>query len=314
MSVAPVCPRCGEQLVVRRGSADHAWCHLHGAVTPLHHTVLVAHDAIVAVTADARVPAWVPDPMPSGWSVTGLAWGGEPGAGALVGRREGTRAARAAVGRAHHRRPGRLRGGGLRRLALAGDVADERRVAARRAARTHRPPRPHLPRSAARPAQRAPPPRQLTEATGPPRAVRQDRPVHDRRAAAGAPGTCVTHGTKSSAAPGWTPYSQALQRPAPCPHEHTRGGDGEPQEGRRLVGRRLRRLLRHPGAGSLRAAGPQRRPRPRRRGVLPRGVRRLPGLGRCRARAEERIPTSTSAGCPRGPARTSRSTCSPTSG
>src|SRR6476660_8855735 len=80
MSLAPVCPRCGEQLVVRRGSAAHAWCHVHGAVTPLHHTVLVAHDALSAVTADARVPAWVPDPVPAGWGVTGLAWGGEPGA------------------------------------------------------------------------------------------------------------------------------------------------------------------------------------------------------------------------------------------
>src|ERR671916_512459 len=84
MSVAPVCPRCGEQLVVRPGSTAQAWCHVHGAVTPLHHTVLVAHDAISAVTTDARVPAWVPDPMPAGWTVTGLAWGGEPGARAIV--------------------------------------------------------------------------------------------------------------------------------------------------------------------------------------------------------------------------------------
>src|SRR3978361_701374 len=84
MSVSPVCPRCGEPLVVRPGSAAQAWCHLHGAVTPLHHSVLVAHDAISAVTADARVPAWVPDPMPRDWTVTGLAWGGEPGARAIV--------------------------------------------------------------------------------------------------------------------------------------------------------------------------------------------------------------------------------------
>src|SRR5918998_966123 len=78
MSVSPVCPRCGETLVVRPGSSAQAWCHVHGAVTPLHHTVLVAHNAISAVTADARVPAWVPDPIPAGWSVTGLAWGGGP--------------------------------------------------------------------------------------------------------------------------------------------------------------------------------------------------------------------------------------------
>src|SRR4051794_41255130 len=84
MSVAPVCPRCGEQLVVRPGSTAQAWCHLHGAVTPLHHTLLIAHDAISAVTADARVPAWVPDPMPNGWTLTGLAWGGGPGPPGVV--------------------------------------------------------------------------------------------------------------------------------------------------------------------------------------------------------------------------------------
>ena len=84
MSASPVCPRCGEPLVVRPGDSAVAWCHLHGAVTPLHHTALIAHDAIAAVTADARVPAWVPDPVPAGWSVTGLAWGGEPGARAIV--------------------------------------------------------------------------------------------------------------------------------------------------------------------------------------------------------------------------------------
>ena len=84
MSVSAVCPRCGEVLVVRPESPAQGWCRLHAAVTPLHHTVVVAHDAITAVCADARVPAWVPDPMPAGWSVTGLAWGGEPGARAIV--------------------------------------------------------------------------------------------------------------------------------------------------------------------------------------------------------------------------------------
>ncbi|MGY1857916.1 DUF6758 family protein [Modestobacter sp. SYSU DS0290] len=84
MSVSPVCPRCGETLMVKPGSTAEGWCHLHGAVTPLHHTAVVAHDAITAVCADAQVPAWVPDPMPPGWAVTGLAWGGEPGARAIV--------------------------------------------------------------------------------------------------------------------------------------------------------------------------------------------------------------------------------------
>jgi hypothetical protein len=84
MSVSPVCPRCGEPLVIRPGATAEGWCHLHAAVTPLHHTAVIAHDEITAVCADARVPAWVPDPMPPGWAVTGLAWGGEPGARAIV--------------------------------------------------------------------------------------------------------------------------------------------------------------------------------------------------------------------------------------
>ncbi|MEI4278160.1 MAG: hypothetical protein F2825_07565 [Actinobacteria bacterium] len=83
MNVGPVCPRCGEDLVARPGS-DEAWCHLHGAVTPLHHTAVLGHDTLSAVCADARVPAWVPDPMPGGWAVTGVAWGGEPGARGIV--------------------------------------------------------------------------------------------------------------------------------------------------------------------------------------------------------------------------------------
>jgi hypothetical protein len=84
MSVSPVCPRCGEALVVKPGQTAEGWCHRHALVTPLHHTAVVAHDAITAVCADARVPAWVPDPVPGGWAVTGLAWGGEPGARAIV--------------------------------------------------------------------------------------------------------------------------------------------------------------------------------------------------------------------------------------
>jgi len=82
-SAGPVCPRCGEGLVVRPGS-DEAWCHLHAAVTPLHHSAVLSHDTLSAVCVDARVPAWVPDPMPAGWTVTGIAWGGEPGARGIV--------------------------------------------------------------------------------------------------------------------------------------------------------------------------------------------------------------------------------------
>jgi hypothetical protein len=84
MSVSPVCPRCGEPLAVRPGDGAEGWCPQHALVTPLHHTAVLMHDELTAVSTDARVPAWVPDPLPAGWSVTGTAWGGEPGARAIV--------------------------------------------------------------------------------------------------------------------------------------------------------------------------------------------------------------------------------------
>ncbi|CAA9251492.1 MAG: hypothetical protein AVDCRST_MAG52-2102, partial [uncultured Blastococcus sp.] len=56
------------------------------------------------------------------------------------------------------------------------------------------------------------------------------------------------------------------------------GGGGEPQEGRHLVGRGIRRLLRHPGTRAVRRAGAQCGRGARRRRVLPRPVRRLPRL------------------------------------
>ena len=84
MSASPVCPRCGGALTVRPATTGAGWCPAHALVTPLHSTAVLAHDAITAVCLDARVPAWVPDPLPAGWAVTGLAWGGEPGARAIV--------------------------------------------------------------------------------------------------------------------------------------------------------------------------------------------------------------------------------------
>ena len=63
------------------------------------------------------------------------------------------------------------------------------------------------------------------------------------------PGTCVTHGTNASAALGRTPVPAGPERPGPARRAPS-GGGGEPEEGHHLAGRRLRRLLRHPGAGA----------------------------------------------------------------
>src|SRR5688500_15817299 len=69
----------------------------------------------------------------------------------------------------------------------------------------------------------------------------------------------------------------------------THGGGGEPQEGRHLAGRRFRHLLRDPGARGIGSDRPQHRHRPRKRGILVRGLHRLAGLDR-RDRAREVTP------------------------
>ena len=66
MRAAPVCPRCFGPL-----HAPSAWssawrCGVHGDVPPLH-THRPSDAAFDAVRRMARVPVWVPWPLPAGW-------------------------------------------------------------------------------------------------------------------------------------------------------------------------------------------------------------------------------------------------------
>lgn len=77
MTRKPACPRCGAELL-GPSAFNSAWrCGLHGAVAPLHQHTTLTPETVEHVRARARVPMWLPDPLPAEWMVTGLAWAGD---------------------------------------------------------------------------------------------------------------------------------------------------------------------------------------------------------------------------------------------
>ena len=71
------CPRCGNDLVAPT-EYDKVWrCSRHGQTLPL--TILARLDgpAIRHLCDHAEVPVWLPDPMPVGWTLAGLATVGD---------------------------------------------------------------------------------------------------------------------------------------------------------------------------------------------------------------------------------------------
>jgi uncharacterized protein DUF6758 len=77
----PVCPRC--QGALREPSAgDSAWqCDLHGAVQPLRMTRTPSPGGLQALLKAAKVPVWLPWPIPLGWLVTGFTGAGDDRSG-----------------------------------------------------------------------------------------------------------------------------------------------------------------------------------------------------------------------------------------
>jgi hypothetical protein len=77
MKMAPTCPRCGSP--VREPNAwSSAWqCDLHGEVHPLRAVHSPSAEGLDGVLRGARVPVWVPWPLPQGWLVTGFASAGD---------------------------------------------------------------------------------------------------------------------------------------------------------------------------------------------------------------------------------------------
>ena len=77
VAMRAVCPRCGSQ--ARAPTAwSSAWrCDLHGEIHPLAPAKLPTTDGLHALVRQARVPVWLPWPLPAGWLVSGFTGAGD---------------------------------------------------------------------------------------------------------------------------------------------------------------------------------------------------------------------------------------------
>ena len=67
------CPRCGSDLIAP-SAFDSAWrCSTHGKTLPLNEFRRLEESTIAHIRNQAEVPLWLPDPMPLGWQLSGLA-------------------------------------------------------------------------------------------------------------------------------------------------------------------------------------------------------------------------------------------------
>ena len=81
MSLLPTCPRCGGGLRAP-GFWSSAWqCDRHGDVHPFHLAPTPSLAALDKLASDARVPVWVPNPLPMDWTVTGVGGAGDDRSG-----------------------------------------------------------------------------------------------------------------------------------------------------------------------------------------------------------------------------------------
>src|SRR5487761_284168 len=80
-----VCPRCGSP--ARAPTAwSSAWrCDLHGEIHPLAPAKLPTMDGLQALVRQARVPVWLPWPLPTGGPAEMLIVAEEPGVGLGAG-------------------------------------------------------------------------------------------------------------------------------------------------------------------------------------------------------------------------------------
>ena len=68
-----VCPRCTLEVMSSPGKS-HSWtCPHHGDIDPLLPAAAFAPQTMAQLFG-GRVPAWLPWPLPTGWSVSGLRW------------------------------------------------------------------------------------------------------------------------------------------------------------------------------------------------------------------------------------------------
>ncbi|HEY0538365.1 MAG TPA: DUF6758 family protein [Actinoallomurus sp.] len=84
MRTASTCPRCRGPLIPPSAWSSAWICRVHGEVAPLLPPRRPSREALEVVRSRARVPIWVPWPLPPGWFVTGFAEVGDDRSGALA--------------------------------------------------------------------------------------------------------------------------------------------------------------------------------------------------------------------------------------
>ncbi|MFC4905794.1 DUF6758 family protein [Actinomadura gamaensis] len=82
MRAETACPRCAGRLRAPNAWSSDWWCQAHGAVLPRQPARRPSAEGLTAVVQDARVPVWLPWPLPKGWLVTGFATVGDDRTGA----------------------------------------------------------------------------------------------------------------------------------------------------------------------------------------------------------------------------------------
>ena len=78
----PSCPKCGSRVRAPGLFADTWQCEAHGSVHPLQPVVPPSVEALAVAVERARVPVWMPWPLPVGWLFTGVATAGDDHSGA----------------------------------------------------------------------------------------------------------------------------------------------------------------------------------------------------------------------------------------
>ncbi|MEU1124628.1 DUF6758 family protein [Streptomyces sp. NPDC005899] len=77
----PSCPKCGGRVRAPGLFADAWQCSAHGQVHPMQPVVPPSVEALGVVVHRARVPVWMPWPLPVGWLFTGAAYAGDDRSG-----------------------------------------------------------------------------------------------------------------------------------------------------------------------------------------------------------------------------------------
>ena len=84
MSVTPTCVHC-LGLLREPGLWSSSWqCSLHGDSLPFYDAPTPGPHVLDQLCSTARVPVWLPDPLPPGWCVSGIGWVGDERAGSCA--------------------------------------------------------------------------------------------------------------------------------------------------------------------------------------------------------------------------------------